>query len=98
MIDPLELIENGIQVYKAYQRPHEYILTLFNAYHAGFSQGFNIGEAVNVVTMDSFNIVKRALKKNNRLKSGNPPVICYDWMVVNNLDNKSINQEYVVME
>jgi hypothetical protein len=40
MIDPIELIENGIKVYKAYQRPHEYILTLFNAYHAGFSQGF----------------------------------------------------------
>ena len=47
--------------------------------------------------MDSFSVVKKAFKKNNLLKSGNPPVICYDWMVVNNLDNKFINQEYVVL-
>ena len=51
MIDPIELMDNNIKVYKAYQRPHEYILTLFNAYHSGFSQGFNVGEAVNVGTV-----------------------------------------------
>ena len=50
MIDPAELIAQGIKVYKAYQRPKEYILTLFGAYHAGFSQGWNVGEAVNIGT------------------------------------------------
>ena len=29
MIDPLELIENGIPVYKTYQRPKDYICTFF---------------------------------------------------------------------
>ena len=43
MIDPAEIMANGITVYKAYQRPREYILTLFGAYHAGFSQGWNVG-------------------------------------------------------
>ena len=29
MIDPIEIIKNGIPVYKAYQRPKEYICTFF---------------------------------------------------------------------
>ncbi len=60
LIDPLELTEKGIKVFKAYQRPKEYILTLYNAYHCGFSQGFNIGEAVNVITPDSLHIIKKS--------------------------------------
>lgn len=46
-INPLELLENGIEVFKAIQNPGEIILTLPKAYHTGFSTGFNIGEAVN---------------------------------------------------
>ncbi len=47
LIDPSELIKNGIKVHKTIQYPGEIILTLPNAYHAGFSTGFNISEAVN---------------------------------------------------
>lgn len=47
MIDPKELTENGIVVYKCIQNPGEIVLTLPKAYHAGFSTGFNIAEAVN---------------------------------------------------
>lgn len=96
MIDPIELMENDIKVYKAYQRPHEYILTLFNAYHSGFSQGFNIGEAVNVGTVQSLTIIRKAQayysanKKNHK-----PPVICYDWLVAANLNNSNIDQQKV---
>lgn len=43
MIDPLELMANGIKVYKTYQRPKDYVLTMFGAYHCGFAQGFNVG-------------------------------------------------------
>ena len=46
-IDPLELIRNGIEVYKAVQNPGEMIITLPEAYHSGFNSGFNIAEAVN---------------------------------------------------
>lgn len=46
-INPLELIQNGIKVFKAIQNPGEIILTLPKGYHTGFSTGFNIGEAVN---------------------------------------------------
>jgi hypothetical protein len=93
MIDPLELIDNGIKVYKAYQRPHDYILTLFNAYHGGFSQGFNVGEAVNVVNIDSLSTIKKAQIYNAiSQKNHKPPVLCYEWLVAANLGNQSINQ------
>ena len=47
LIDPLELEENGIEVNRTIQNPGEIILTLPNSFHAGFSTGFNIAEAVN---------------------------------------------------
>jgi len=49
MLDPMELRENGIKVFKSYQRPGEYICTFFKAYHCGFADGFNVGEAINFV-------------------------------------------------
>lgn len=32
--------------------PGEFIVTFPGSYHAGFSTGFNVGEAVNFVTKD----------------------------------------------
>jgi histone demethylase JARID1 len=49
MLNPLEIKKAGIRIYRTYQRPGDYICTFFKAYHAGFSQGFNVGEAVNFV-------------------------------------------------
>lgn len=46
-INPLELMRNGIEVYKAVQNPGEMIITLPEGYHSGFNAGFNIAEAVN---------------------------------------------------
>jgi len=47
LIDPVELMNNGIKIHKTIQHPGEIILTFPNAFHAGFSTGFNISEAVN---------------------------------------------------
>lgn len=46
-ISPLELIEQGIQVYKTIQYPGELVVTLPKGYHMGFSAGYNKNEAVN---------------------------------------------------
>ncbi len=46
-ISPLELIKNGIKVYRAVQNPGEIIITLPKGYHSGFSTGLNFAEAVN---------------------------------------------------
>jgi hypothetical protein len=46
-ISPLELIENGIKVYRTVQQPGEIVVTLPKGYHSGFSTGLNLAEAVN---------------------------------------------------
>jgi hypothetical protein len=46
-ISPLELVENGIKVFRTEQHPGQIIVTLPKGYHAGFSTGLNLAEAVN---------------------------------------------------
>ncbi|KAJ4759083.1 Lysine-specific demethylase [Rhynchospora pubera] len=47
MFPPNLLLDNGVPVFKAVQKPGEFVITFPGAYHAGFSHGFNCGEAVN---------------------------------------------------
>ena len=44
--------EKKVPCYKLNQEPGEYILTFPEAYHGGFSHGFNCCEAVNFATAD----------------------------------------------
>ena len=46
-INPIELIKQGIKVYRTVQYPGEIIVTLPKGFHSGFSTGNNIAEAVN---------------------------------------------------
>lgn len=54
LFPPNILLEHGAPVYKAVQKPGEFIITFPRAYHAGFSHGFNCGEAVNFAIGDWF--------------------------------------------
>jgi hypothetical protein len=54
LVDPSELVQNGIEVFRAVQYPGDVIVTLPKAYHAGFSTGFNIAEAVNIAVRENF--------------------------------------------
>ncbi|VFR02149.1 unnamed protein product [Cuscuta campestris] len=47
LFPPYILLEHVVPVYKAEQNPGEFVVTFPQAYHAGFSHGFNCGEAVN---------------------------------------------------
>ena len=42
MFPPNVLLEQGVPVYKAVQKPGEYVITFPRAYHAGFSHGMII--------------------------------------------------------
>ncbi|KAG9452471.1 hypothetical protein H6P81_005375 [Aristolochia fimbriata] len=54
MFPPSILLEQGVPVFKAIQKPGEFVITFPRAYHAGFSHGFNCGEAVNFAVGDWF--------------------------------------------
>ena len=81
MIDPLELLAQGIPVHRADQQPGEYICTFYKAYHAGFSHGFNVGEAVNFVSPLSLNYIKSAINADS-VKGMS--ILSYEWLVYQN--------------
>lgn len=102
MIDPLELIQAGIHIFKVHQRARDYVLTfakvkriVFKAYHCGFSHGYNVGEAVNFVSCSSVDIIREAITyyatqetlTRRRMKSH---VISFEWIIYETI-NKGLH-------
>ncbi|KHJ40148.1 ARID/BRIGHT DNA binding domain protein [Trichuris suis] len=48
LVDPKILLEKGVPVYKLHQKAGEFVITFPRSYHAGYNNGFNCAEAVNV--------------------------------------------------
>jgi hypothetical protein len=63
------------------------------AYHCGFSHGYNVGEAVNFVSCNSVEIIKEAIEyyasqeiiQRKRMKSH---VISYEWIIYETINKK----------
>ncbi|KAE9459273.1 hypothetical protein C3L33_08815, partial [Rhododendron williamsianum] len=68
---PNILVEHDVPVYKAVQKPGEFIVTFPRAYHAGFSHGFNCGEAVNFAIANEL-LCKEAMLLHTDLELDNP--------------------------
>lgn len=66
--------------------PGEFILTFPGAYHAGFSTGLNIGEAVNFVTQSWFDygLKCQEIYRKSREKI---PVFPMEWLLIENISN-----------
>lgn len=77
--------------------------TFFKAYHAGFSHGFNVGEAVNFASPISLDYIQESMNFLLQNKEKRPAVLSYDWLVYENKSNSwyqeqnlqnLINKEY----
>ena len=76
MFSPGLLMEGGVKVVRAVQQPGDFVLTFPRAYHAGFSHGFNCGEAVNFATPDWLQEGASALTRYSSLCR--PPIIAHE--------------------
>ena len=52
MLSPARLAQDGIRVSRTVQEQRQFVVTFPQAYHSGFSLGFNCGEAVNFAAAD----------------------------------------------
>jgi hypothetical protein len=93
MISPHYLAENGVTVYKTEQRPGEFILTFPESYHAGWSTGFNVAEAVNLVMKSwiDYGIKSLSVYLKTREKV---PVFSIDWISSENIKAIAYPQLY----
>ncbi|KAH1139021.1 hypothetical protein AAZX31_10G181500 [Glycine max] len=79
MFPPNVILQHDVAVYKAVQKPGEFIITFPRAYHAGFSHGFNCGEAVNFANGDWFSLGAAASMRYTHLKM--MPLIPYEELL-----------------
>ncbi|KAI5953084.1 hypothetical protein KGF57_004076 [Candida theae] len=61
LINPAELVRNGIPCVYADQGPREFVITYPRVYHAGFNSGFNFNEAVNFAMDDWLEFGERSV-------------------------------------
>lgn len=80
MFTPGYLVENGVPVYKCYQRPRDFIFTFPGAYHSGFSHGFSVSESVNFALADWLPWGKQSIDLYARVQR--LPVIPYEELVI----------------
>lgn len=86
MISPVYLAENGVNVYKTEQKPGEFILTFPESYHAGWSTGFNVAEAVNIVCKSWVEYGLKSLSVYLKTRE-KVPVFSIKWIATENIKN-----------
>ncbi|XP_019184182.1 PREDICTED: lysine-specific demethylase JMJ706-like [Ipomoea nil] len=79
MFSPGILLQHHVPVFKAVQMPGEFVITFPRAYHAGFSHGFNCGEAVNIASWDWIPFGAAACHRYALLKR--TPIIPYEQLL-----------------
>jgi histone demethylase JARID1 len=98
MVSPAYLLSKSVKVYKTLQRPGEFIVTYPGSYHAGFSTGLNIGEAVNFATKTWFEYGRKCQDIYRRSRE-RIPVFPIEWVLTQNilnLDKVNLDQESLI--
>lgn len=97
MIDPLEIRKAGIKIYKIRHTARSYVFTfpkvkrfLLQVYHAGFSTGFNMGEAINYLSHRSIPAMSEAYKEYAKYGGKKAAIFPYDWLIYENHVNREL--------
>jgi hypothetical protein len=80
LLSPNHLMSQGVPVVKLRQRPGEFVVTFPRAYHAGFSHGFTVGEAVNFAPVDWIPHGRSCLTRY-RKRGGRPSVFNHEKLI-----------------
>lgn len=86
MISPAILVANQVPICRAYQNSGEFIVTWPKAYHCGFSNGFNCGEAVNFALESWLPFGREAVSRYRKFKRGG--VVSLDRLVLTLVTNE----------
>jgi histone demethylase JARID1 len=73
---------HGVEVFQLLQKPGEFVVTWPRAYHAGFSHGHNVGEAVNFGTAEWVTAGRSAVEGYARGVGKRDAVFSHDRMVM----------------
>ena len=76
---PSKLAAHGVPVYKLVQEPGTFVVTFPQAFHSGFSYGFNCGEAVNFAMPHWIEHAKLANERYRRI--GRLAVLGHDRLI-----------------
>ncbi|XP_059609734.1 lysine-specific demethylase 5-like [Phlebotomus argentipes] len=68
IMNPNELMNNGVSVYRTDQHSGEFVITFPRAYHAGFNQGYNFAEAVNFAPADWLKMGRECINHYSTLR------------------------------
>jgi JmjC domain, hydroxylase/C5HC2 zinc finger len=63
MLSPATLLAAHVPVFRLFQEPGEFVITMPAAYHSGFSHGFNMAEACNFALPDWLIPGRRAVER-----------------------------------
>jgi hypothetical protein len=80
-LNPIEAVKRKIKVYRTEQKAGEFILVFPKTYHAGFSHGYNCGEAVNVITKEWLPFYDEAIKDYAKKGYYKKPPFPLEWMI-----------------
>eukprot|EP00357_Protocruzia_adherens_P027377 CAMPEP_0115001874 /NCGR_PEP_ID=MMETSP0216-20121206/17665_1 /TAXON_ID=223996 /ORGANISM="Protocruzia adherens, Strain Boccale" /LENGTH=658 /DNA_ID=CAMNT_0002367351 /DNA_START=202 /DNA_END=2174 /DNA_ORIENTATION=+ len=83
-VSPFEAKKSGVDVYRAHQKPGEFVVTFPKGYHCGFAQDFTVGEAVNFATGSWLDDDLDSLQKMNR-GSSKRPLFPHEWILIENI-------------
>lgn len=80
MLSPKVLLDHKVKVVHLNQRAGEFVITFPRGYHAGFNQGFNCAEAVNLAMPDWLQFGLRCVELYSKVNK--QPVFSHDQLVL----------------